>query len=133
MEYERKVLFINKKFEIALIDWDENAGSCIHHHDESACIVGVVEGKFEDRLYSGEEDKEFSSSFYETHNILETPMNTCHSLHSRSAGGRTIHVYSPPLEVDKDEKIDITLEEVRSDLSKTENTILDGILSKLEA
>lgn len=120
---------MNDEFEVVLIDWIQDACSCIHHHHESACSLGVISGKLEDRVYSLQEN--FISSFYEKNQILSTQVGARHSLHSRSVNARTLHVYSPPLLADQNVKIERSLESLQKDLTDQENRILEEILSSI--
>ncbi|MGE3758999.1 MAG: pyridoxal-dependent decarboxylase [Pseudobdellovibrionaceae bacterium] len=92
----REILFQTELFEIVSIVWTENSVSQMHAHGWSACLVLIEEGEFENKLDMGVkcETKKYSAG-----QVVSTPVGAHHELKCVSARGKTLHVYTPKINV----------------------------------
>lgn len=50
--YTRNCIERTDEFELLVLCWEAGQGSAIHSHDKQDCWVKVIEGKFEERVYT---------------------------------------------------------------------------------
>ena len=96
---DRKILFQTEEFEIVSIKWTDQVISPLHNHGWSQCLVLVEEGVFENRLNLGAKQE---IQLLEKGQVLSTPVGAQHEMRCQTATGRTLHVYTPKIEVKDD-------------------------------
>ena len=93
--YLRTVIARNEKFEIIACEWKEGQGSSFHDHGLSQCWVTVESGVFENVAeWAGTRQ----SAAFSVGQVISTPLGARHAMRCLSGSGKTLHVYSPPLQ-----------------------------------
>lgn len=92
--YERKILYQNKFFEVISIQWTNSSFSCTHNHGWSQCSILVEEGIFENTLDMG---NKVEIQRLEVGQGVETPIAGRHELKCLTPTGKTLHVYTPKI------------------------------------
>lgn len=98
LPYQKTLLFRNDHFEIYQINWFKNAQTTIHSHPKFGCIMKVIEGSLQEKLFTSHNSgfNEIKTSMYQPNNI--SYIDDSIGLHQIKALEDTIslHIYSPP-------------------------------------
>jgi cysteine dioxygenase len=105
-KYQKTLLFRNNNFEIYQINWLKNAETNIHYHPKRGCIMKIIKGSLQEKLYQskiyniGAKDfmnkYEIKNSFYNMNDV--SYIDDTIGLHKIIAIEESIslHIYSPP-------------------------------------
>lgn len=98
LPYQKTLLFRNELFEIYQINWFKNSQTTIHSHPKFGCIMKVIEGSLEEKLYTvnNSEFNEIKTSIYQPNNV--SYIDDSIGLHQIKAleNSISLHIYSPP-------------------------------------
>lgn len=115
LDYTRTTLFRTNEFEIISCDWKKGSTSPMHSHGWSQCRFQIVEGQFENTCFAG-----FTSEtkIYIAGDVVTSLVGAKHSFKCLSETGKTFHVYTPHLAVEKSPELftPVTSAEVRRNL-----------------
>jgi cysteine dioxygenase len=95
--YHRSKVFENEDFEIIVLTWNKNQGSCIHDHALNGCYMLVLQGELYEELY----DKDLnhhSARVVETGEItyIDNTIGLHRIMNQYPDVVVSLHVYSPP-------------------------------------
>ncbi len=124
--YVRKVLHQTDSFEVVSIEWSKGSQTPAHNHGWSQCLVSIESGVFENTLDSGIKTE---IQRLEAGQVLNTPIGARHDMRCLSAGGRTLHVYTPKIQERSDLgqfKIESTAH-FKNDLKLSEATSIEPL------
>jgi hypothetical protein len=87
--------YSNESFEMILICWDTNAQTKIHDHPENGCVLYLIEGNLEEKLY-GHKLELVTKSIYNERSV--SYMDNKIGYHQILSIGKSmsLHIYSPP-------------------------------------
>ena len=134
-EVQRTILFQNDSFEIVSILWSEITTSPLHNHGWSQCHVLIENGLFENTLHAGAKTE---IRRLEVGQVLSTPMGSSHEMRCLSKTGKTLHVYTPKINIHKvdDRKFGFSIEaDLMTSLKLGEGVrfeLLDQILRSIQ-
>jgi hypothetical protein len=106
LTYQKTLLFRNEQFETYQINWNKNAETIIHQHPKNGCIMKVIQGSLQEKLYQTIsypiEQKEMTNK-YEIKNTIYKINDVSYiddtiGLHKIIAleDSISLHIYSPP-------------------------------------
>ena len=95
---QRTILYSCELFEIASISWSNLSPLNYHSHGWSHCQILIQEGEFENALDFGFK-KETQS--YKAGDCFSTPIGAMHTINCLTSTGKTLHVYSPKLAIER--------------------------------
>jgi cysteine dioxygenase len=102
--YTRNCIAHNKEFELILLCWEEGQKTAIHCHDDQECWVKVLEGSFEETLYSHnvetDELKQISQEEVGVNEVTNVESSLIFHTLENTHNGRamSLHLYMKPIE-----------------------------------
>ena len=104
--YQKTLLFRNEQFETYQINWNKNAETIIHQHPKNGCIMKVIQGSLQEKLFNSItypiEQKEMTNK-YEIKNTIYNMNDVSYiddmiGMHKIIAleDSISLHIYSPP-------------------------------------
>ena len=97
-DFQKNLVHRDKLFEIFLINWPHNYQSQIHNHAENGCLLKVLKGCLQERIYHTNlelldvKDRNCRSISYLDDSIGYHSIRNTNTTNSVS-----LHIYSPPL------------------------------------
>lgn len=88
INYQKKIIMKNNKFELVMISWEKFAETNFHNHPKNGCVMKILEGRLLE--YTPEETKLLCKN-----DINIKYHNHYHSIKSLDKT-YSIHYYSPP-------------------------------------
>lgn len=97
-KYNRIRLYTNNHFEIFLICWKENQESFIHNHPNQGCVLKLLDGELNEKLYYNDNHKIIN---YGDRNLQVNQISYMHDLYGfhkikGNINSVSLHIYSPP-------------------------------------
>lgn len=104
--YQKILLFRNEQFEIYQINWVKNAETTIHKHPQNGCIMKIIEGSLQEKIFKEItypiESKDMTNKYEIQQNVYNknnvSYIDDTIGLHKIKALENTIslQIYSPP-------------------------------------
>ena len=83
--------------EIILICWDRNSETKIHNHPNGGCILKVLKGNLNEKLYCNNTKQIKQNNVLKENDTSYIDDNIgLHSIHNNNNISFTLHIYSPP-------------------------------------
>lgn len=97
-KFQKNLIHRDTNFEIFLINWPVEYESKIHNHASNGCLMKILQGNLQEKIYSNQLDLLENNIKNEGDISYIDDFIGYHSINNdRDFNANTIHVYSPPL------------------------------------
>ena len=97
-KYQKNLIHRDKQFEMYLINWPIEYQSTIHNHAVNGCLMKVLQGQLQEKIYTDQLDFIESNLKYKGDVSYIDDTIGYHSINNNDTNNATtLHIYSPPL------------------------------------
>ena len=97
-KYQKNLIHQDKQFEMYLINWPQQYQSTIHNHSVNGCLMKVLQGQLEEKIYTDQLDFIESNLKYKGDVSYIDDTIGYHSISNNDTINTiSLHIYSPPL------------------------------------
>ena len=97
-KFQKNIIHRDNQFEMYLINWPIEYQSTIHNHAENGCLMKVLQGHLEEKIYTDKLDFIESKLKYKGDISYIDDTIGFHSVNNNDTiNATTLHIYSPPL------------------------------------
>ena len=97
-KFQKNIIHRDNQFEMYLINWPIEYQSTIHNHAENGCLMKVLQGHLEEKIYTDQLDFIESNLKYKGDISYIDDTIGFHSVNNNDTiNATTLHIYSPPL------------------------------------